>query len=58
MLGMLLDRLHERGIDLYMVRVRFPGACIDGPAYTSGLARTRSGTASARGSVPPERSTV
>jgi hypothetical protein len=57
MLDMLLDRLHERGIDLYMVRVRFPGACFDGPAYASGLARTTSGTATAR-PAPPERSTV
>jgi hypothetical protein len=40
-LGMLLDGPHERGIALYIVRVRFLGACFDGPAY----ARTTSGTA-------------
>jgi hypothetical protein len=48
MLGMLSDRLHERGY-MVRVRVRFPRACFDGPAYASGLARTTSGTASATG---------
>jgi hypothetical protein len=53
MLGMLLDRLHERGIALYMVRVRSSGACFDGPAHASGMARTTSGTALARGPFRP-----
>jgi hypothetical protein len=45
MLGMLLDRLHERGIALYKVRVRFPERASTDRRTRAAWARTSSGTA-------------
>jgi hypothetical protein len=53
MLGMLLDRIHERGDRPPHGRVRSSGARFDGWAHASGLARTTSDTASARGPLRP-----
>ena len=50
---MLLDRIHERGDRPPHGRVRSSGARFDRQAHASGLARTTSGTASARGPLRP-----